>query len=116
MIKKKYVGDAKLCQIDTDSLIILIKIVNLFEDIVEDVEKKFGTCNYEIKRPLPIGNIEKVVGMMKDECGGAFMKEFVGFHPKLCLYIKDVVKKEKKAQDSKKYVINFKLKMLRLQK
>ena len=35
-----------------NSFIINIK-TNLYEDIPNDVEKRFDTSNYEVKRPLP---------------------------------------------------------------
>ena len=46
-IKPKYQDNAKLCYMDTDSFIINIKTEDFYEDIVNDVEKRFGTSNYE---------------------------------------------------------------------
>ena len=46
-IKPKYQGNTKLCYIDTDSFIIYIKKEDFYEDIADDVEKRFGTSNYE---------------------------------------------------------------------
>ena len=40
-IKSRYQNNAKLCYMDTDSFIISIKIENVYEDIADDVEKKF---------------------------------------------------------------------------
>ena len=39
-IKPKYRNNAKLCYMDTDSLIINIKTENFYNDIANDVEKK----------------------------------------------------------------------------
>ena len=39
-IKPKYRNNAKLCYMDTDSLIINIKTENFYDDIANDVEKK----------------------------------------------------------------------------
>ena len=58
-IKTKYQQNAKLCYIDTDSFIIYIKTEEVFEDIANDVEKRFDTSNYEVNRSLPIGKNKK---------------------------------------------------------
>ena len=38
---------------DTDSSIIDIKTEDIYEDIANNVEKRFDTSSYEINRPLP---------------------------------------------------------------
>ena len=40
---------------NTDSFVKKAKIDNIYKDIVEDVEARFNTSNYEIDRPLPKG-------------------------------------------------------------
>ena len=65
----KYNDNVKLCYTDTDSFIINIKTNDFYEDISSDVENRFDTSNYELKRPLPMGNHKKVIGLMKDELG-----------------------------------------------
>ena len=62
---------------DTDSFIINIKTEDVYKDIVNDVEKRFDTSNYEVNRPLSTGKNKKVIGLMKDELGGKIMIEFV---------------------------------------
>ena len=42
MVKK-----GKLCYMDTDSFIVYIKMDDSYEDIVEDIETRFDTSNYE---------------------------------------------------------------------
>ena len=37
---------------DTGSCIVYIKTDYIYKDIVEDVENKFDTSNYELDRPL----------------------------------------------------------------
>ena len=71
-IKPKYQDNAKRCHIDTDSVIIYIKMEDFYKDIVDHVEKWFDTSNYseDDKRPLPIGMNKKVIGFLKDELGG----------------------------------------------
>ena len=63
----------------TDSFIIHIITEYFFEDISDDVEKWFGTSNYDKndKRPLPIGKNKKVPGLFKDELGGKIITEFI---------------------------------------
>ena len=63
-MKPKYGDNVKLCYTDTDSFIMHIKTEDFYEDIANDVEKRFGTSNYEYNsiecdRPLPIGKIKK---------------------------------------------------------
>ena len=47
---------------------------NIYKEIAEDFEKRFDASNYETDRPLPNGNNEKVIRLMKDELGGQIMK------------------------------------------
>ena len=71
---------------DTDSLIYKIKTEDLYADIADDVPVRFDTSGYIPNRPLPIGLNKKVIGLMKDELGGAIMTEFVALRPKLYSY------------------------------
>ena len=52
-IKPKNQDNAKLCYMDKDSFIINIKAKDFYEDIADDVEKRFDTSNYECNRPFP---------------------------------------------------------------
>ena len=54
-VKPKYQNNAKLCYMDTDSFIIYNKTEDVYEDIADDVEKRFNTSNYEVNRPLFTG-------------------------------------------------------------
>ena len=54
-VKKKYGDMVKLCYMDTDSLIMNIKINDFYKDIAQDVEERFDTSNYDVDRPLPKG-------------------------------------------------------------
>ena len=62
---------------DTDSFIVQVKTDDVYKDIAEDIETRFGTSNFEIDRPLPKEKNKKVIGLMKDELGGQIMKKFV---------------------------------------
>ena len=52
---------------DTDSFIMHIKSKDGYEDIANNVEKRFDTSNYGIKRPLPTGKHENVIRLIKNE-------------------------------------------------
>ena len=69
-IKSKYQNNLKLCYIDTDSFTIHIKTEDFYKDIANDVEKRYDTSNYKIKKPLPIVKNEKKIDLMKDELKG----------------------------------------------
>ena len=109
-MKPKYGDNVKLCYIDTDSFIIRIKTEDFYKDIVDDVEKRFDTSNYEVDRPLPTGKNKKVIGLMKDELGGNIMTECVALRPKTYSYVTDDCEEDKKVKETKKCVIKQRLK------
>ena len=47
-----------------------VKLGNVYVDLVGNVQKRFDTSNYEIKRPLPIDKNKRKIGLMKDELDG----------------------------------------------
>ena len=59
-MKPKYSDNVKLCYMDTDSFIMHIKTEGFYNDIANDVEKRFDTSNYEVNRPLPTRKNKKV--------------------------------------------------------
>ena len=87
-----------------------IKTEDFYEDIANDVEKRFDTSNYEFNRPLPIGKNKNVIGLMKDELGGKIMTEFVALRPKTYSYLTDDYEEDKKAKGTKKCVIKRRVK------
>ena len=100
-MKRKYGNNVKLCYMHTDSFIMHIKIEDFYEDIANDVEKRFDTSNYEVKRPLPTGKNKNVVGLMKDELGGKIMTEFYALRPKTYSYLTDDCEEDKKGKRNK---------------
>ena len=85
--KSKYDEKDKLCYMDKDNFIVYIKTVDIYRDIVEDVETKFDTSNYEtecnsIDRPLLQIRNKRVMGLMKDKLGGKTMATFSGLRAK----------------------------------
>ena len=89
-MKPKYNDNVKLCYMDTDSFIMNLKTYDFCKDIADDVENRFDTSNYEVKRPLPTGKI---------------ITEFVTLRPKTYLFLTDDGKEDKKAKGTKKCVI-----------
>ena len=47
-VKPKYDEKAKLCYMGTDRFIVYVKTDDIYKDIAEDVETRFGTSNYEL--------------------------------------------------------------------
>ena len=92
------------------SLTINIKTEDFYEDIANDVEKRFDTSNFEVNRPLPAGKNKKVIGLMKGELGGKIMTEFAAPRPKTYSYLMNDGNTDKKAKGTKKCVIKRKRK------
>ena len=104
-MKPKYNNNVKLCYMDMDSFVMHIKTNDFYKDISDDVDNRFDTSNYKVKRPLPIGKNKKVIGLMKDELGGEIITEFIALRPKTYSYLTDNDKIDKKAEGTKKCVI-----------
>ena len=96
---------------DTDSFIIHIKAEDVYEDIADDVEKRFDTSNYEVNRLLPTGKNKKVIGLMKVELGKKIITEFIALRLKSYSYLIDDGNSDKKANGTKKCVIKGILKL-----
>ena len=96
---------------DTGSFIVYIKTDGIYKDIAEDVEIRFDNSDYELDILLPKGKNKTIIGLMKDELDGKIMKEFLGLRAKTCSYVIDHGSEDKKAKDTKKYVIKRKLKL-----
>ena len=101
----KYGNNLKLCYMDTDSLMYRIETEDFYEDIAKDVSKRFDTSGYCKDRPLPVGLNENVIGLMKDELGGAIMTEFIVLRPKLYSYRKIDGAEDKKCKGIKKCLV-----------
>ena len=100
-MKPKYDNSVKLCYMDMDSFIMNIKTNDFYKDIANDVENRFDTSNYEVNRPLPMGNNKNVFGLMKDELGGKIIMEFVALRPKTYSYLTDDGKEIKRLKEQK---------------
>ena len=51
-LKPKYGENVKLCNMDTDSLIVPVKADDIYKDIAKDVETRFDTSNFGIDQLL----------------------------------------------------------------
>ena len=96
---------------DIESLIINIKTEDSYQNIANDVEKRFDTSSYEVNRLLSTGKNKKVTGLMKDKLGGKIMKEFAALRPKIYSYLMDDCNSDKKVKGTKKRVIKRILKV-----
>ena len=67
----------------TQMVSLPIQKQDISKDISEDFEKRFDTSNYELARLLPIGDNEKVIGVMKDELSGKITKRLLRYDQKL---------------------------------
>ena len=95
----------QLCYMDMDSLVYSIKTEDFYADIADDIPTRFDTGGYLPDHPLPISLNKKVIGLMKDELGGAIMTEIVALRPKLyfCRVLNGV--ENKKCKGIKKCIV-----------
>ena len=59
--KPKYGKNIRLCYINTNSFIMHVKTEDFYEDIANDVEKKYDTSNYACERPFPMCQSKKKI-------------------------------------------------------
>ena len=45
-VKPKYSENARFCHMDTDSFMVHVKTRDIYKDIAEDVETRFGTSKF----------------------------------------------------------------------
>ena len=58
-VKPKYDENVNLCYMGTDSFIVHVKTENIYKDIAEDFETRFGTSNFELDKTLAKGKKKK---------------------------------------------------------
>ena len=112
-IKPKYQDNAKLCCMDTGSVIIHIKIKEFYEDIADDAKKIYDASNYEVNRPLPKGKNEKAIGYDKFVAVRSKKYSYLmddGNRSKTYSYLMDDGNSNKKAKGTKTCVTKRKLK------
>ena len=103
-LKARYGHKCELVYTDTDSLILGIQTEDVYKDMKEH-SWLYDTSNYPKDNPLYDNRNKKVLGKMKDECGGLAIEEIVAIKPKMYSILKEGKKNEKKAKGVKKNVI-----------
>ena len=72
----------ELIYADTDSLLLNIQKEDVYRDMKEDLWL-YDTRNYPKDHPLYYARNKKVLGKMKDDCGGEPIDEVVAVRPKM---------------------------------
>ena len=106
-IKVKYGKNAKLLFTNTASLMYEIHTEDFYKNISPDVEKMFDTSNYpkDYESGIRTDLNKKVIEMMKNECGGKQIEEFVGLRSKLYSYNMCYGKESKRCKSVKKMLL-----------
>ena len=68
-LKARYGHKCELIYTDTDSLLLNIQTEDVYKDMKED-SWLYDTSKYRKDNPLYLARNKKVLGKMKDECGG----------------------------------------------
>ena len=89
-LKEKYGEKCELIYTDTDSFILDIQTEDVYKDMQED-SWLYDTNNYPKDHLLYNDRNKKVLGKMKDECGGDVIKEVIAVRSKI--YSVDVGKR-----------------------
>ena len=102
-LKARYGPRCELVYTDTDSLLLDIQTEDVYQDM-KDHLWLYDTSNYSKDHPLYDARNKKVLGKMKDECGGGPIEEVVALRPKM-YSIKKAGSNITKAKGVKKNVI-----------
>ena len=109
-VKKKW-EKVEVLYSDTDSLVLNIETDDFFKDISGDVVEWFDTNDFPEDHPAVLEGLpivkenKKKIGLMKDECGGKILTEWVALRPKLYSFLTESGEKQK-AKGLKKSIKN----------
>ena len=109
-VKKKW-EKVEVLYSDTDSLVLNIETDDFFKDISGDVVEWFNTNDFPEDHPAVLEGLpivkenKKKIGLMKDECGGKILTEWVALRPKLYSFLTESGEKQK-AKGLKKSIKN----------
>ena len=81
-LKAKYGHKCQLVYTDTDSLVLDIQTEDVYKDMQEN-SWVYDTSNYPKDHPLYSITNKKVLGKMKDECGGDAIQEVIAVRSKM---------------------------------
>ena len=81
-LKARYGHKCELVYTDTDSLILDIQAEDVYKDMQEN-SWLYDTSNYPKDHPLYDNRNKKVLGNMKNKCGGGVINEVVAVRPKM---------------------------------
>ena len=99
-VKKKW-EKAEVLYTDTDSLVLKIETEDFFKDISGDVAEWFDTNEFAKDHPAVLEGLpivkenKKKIGLMKDECNGKIVTEWVALRPKLYSFLTENGEKQK---------------------
>ena len=99
-VKKKW-EKSEVLYTDTDSLVLKIETDDFFKDISGDVAEWFDTNEFAKDHPAVLEGLpivkenKKKIGLMKDECGGKILTEWVALRPKLYSFLTENGEKQK---------------------
>lgn len=106
--------NCRICYTDTDSFIYKIQYSgneNVYDNIIKANLNWFDTSDYPVDNLFQIPQInKKVPGLMKDECNGRIMTEFVGLRSKMYSFKIDQNEVKCKAKGVKRNIVTRKLK------
>ena len=74
-VKPTHGEKSKLCCMDKSNFIVLIKTDDIYKLIAKDIETRFNTSNYDLKRRLIERKSKKVIGFIKDKLSRKIVKE-----------------------------------------
>ncbi|XP_051162409.1 uncharacterized protein LOC127282278 [Leptopilina boulardi] len=104
-MQQKYGENCKLLYTDTDSFIYELKCNDVYEIMKQDIDK-FDTFDYPIDNVYGMPQVnKKVLGLMKDECSGKIITEFVGLRSKMYSVRVNGIDHVKKAKGLKSNII-----------